>query len=205
MSDAGLLLVVAAPSGAGKTSLVRRLLETDPAVRLSISHTTRPIRPGETDGEHYQFVARETFDAMVTAGEFVEYADVFGHLYGTAAQNIAVPLAAGQDLLLEIDWQGAEQVRERFPEALTVFVLPPSRATLNERLRRRGQDSPDVIERRTRQARADMTHYSNFDYLVVNDDFDVAAADLEAIVRAERLRQRQAGRRLAGLLAELLA
>lgn len=200
----GLLIVISAPSGAGKTSLVKALLARDSSLSVSISHTTRPTRPGEEDGVNYHFVDRPQFEAMIAAGEFVEYADVFGNLYGTARESIATSQDQGQDLVLEIDWQGAEQVRKSFAEAISVFVLPPSRSALIERLNSRGQDSPDVIAARTALAHTELSQYEHFDYLLVNDDFDVATSELVAIVTAERLRARIARDRKAQLLADLL-
>jgi guanylate kinase len=186
---AGTLFVVSAPSGAGKTSLVRALLQVDPALRLSVSYTTRAPRPGEVDGEHYHFIDAGGFDAMVADGAFVEYARVFGNAYGTAESALRAVLERGEDLLLEIDWQGARQVRERLPEAVSVFVMPPSLAALEQRLRGRGQDSDTVIAERMARACDELSHYPEYDYLVVNDDFDTALGQLAAIVTAERLRQ----------------
>lgn len=202
---AGTLFVVSAPSGAGKTSLVRSLLRVDPALQLSVSYTTRAPRPGEVDGEHYHFIDAGGFDAMVADGAFVEYARVFGNAYGTTESGLRAVLERGEDLVLEIDWQGARQVRERLPEAVSVFVIPPSLAALEQRLRGRGQDSSAVIAARMARARDELSHYSEYDYLVVNDDFDIALAQLAAVVTAERLRQpRQAvlyGADLAVMLA----
>ena len=203
--SAGGLFVVSAPSGAGKTSLVAALLAADSQLGVCVSHTTRTIRPGETDGVNYHFVTRERFEQMIDAGAFVEHADVFGNFYGTARESLASLRAGGTDVVLEIDWQGAAQVRRAFADAVSIFVLPPSRRTLAQRLNARGQDSADVIARRTLLAREEMSHYGEFDYLVVNDDFNVATGDLQAIVRAERLRQQRAAERQAELLKDLLA
>lgn len=200
----GVLFVVSAPSGAGKTSLLRALIPTDPRLRLSISHTTRAPRPGEADGVHYHFVDRPRFEAMVAAGEFLEHARVFDNLYGTAEQSVRAVLAGDLDVVLEIDWQGARQVRERFPEAVSVFLAPPSVPALRERLSGRGQDTAETIERRMRDARSELSHFGEYDYLVVNDIFDQALADLRAIVAAERLRRARQQERLATVLAELL-
>ena len=178
----GRLFVVAAPSGAGKTSLVRALMEREPGLRFSISYTTRPQRPSEQHGRDYFFVDREEFDRMVEAGEFLEHAQVFDNRYGTARRVVEEALAAGQDLILEIDWQGARQVRAALPECVSVFILPPSRVELERRLRGRGTDSEEVIRRRLRDAASDMTHWDEFDYVVVNDDFDKALGELRAIV-----------------------
>lgn len=174
--------MIAAPSGAGKTSLVRALMEHHRDLGFSVSFTTRPRRPTEVDGRDYHFVTRERFDQMALDGEFVEHADVFGHGYGTGRRQVEQALAAGQDLILEIDWQGARQVRERLPEAIDIFILPPSRAALEQRLRGRATDSPAVIARRLSESVAEMQHWAEFRYVVVNDDFTRALADLEAIV-----------------------
>ena len=200
----GLLIVISAPSGAGKTSLVKALLAKDHELSVSISHTTRPARPGEEDGLNYHFVERQQFEAMIDAGEFVEYADVFGNLYGTARASLAASQEKGQDLVLEIDWQGAQQVRDSFADAISVFVLPPSRTTLIERLNSRGQDSAEVIAKRTALAHTELAQHPHFDYLLVNDDFAVATEELLAIVTAERLKARIARRRHAKLITDLL-
>jgi guanylate kinase len=204
-ADQGLLFVVSAPSGAGKTSLVRALLEVESSLQLSVSYTTRAPREGEENGVHYHFVDAPTFERMAQAGEFVEYARVFGNAYGTAAATLRERLDAGADLLLEIDWQGARQVRKRFPEAVGIFVAPPSLAALETRLRGRGKDSEDVIAARMAQARDELSHHGEYDYLVVNDDFAEALGDLRAIVVAERLRGPRQARRHASALAAMLA
>jgi len=201
----GLLFVVAAPSGAGKTSLVAALLEALPELGLSISHTTRPIRPGEQDGVNYHFTERTTFEHMIQEGQFLESAEVFGNLYGTARASLDTQRKAGYDLVLEIDWQGANQVRSAFPDAISIFILPPSRAELLARLRGRGQDSADVIERRTAQARTELRQYNDFDYLVINDDFTTARDDLVAIVRAARSAREAVKQRYAALITDLLS
>ena len=185
----GNLFVISAPSGAGKTSLVKALVETFPGIRVSVSHTTRQIRPGETDGVNYHFVTRETFVEMAQRGEFLEHAEVFGNLYGTSQRWVEEQLEKGGDIILEIDWQGAQQIRRLMPSAVTIFILPPSRAVLIERLRNRGQDSEDIITRRTAAAISEMTHYAESDYLLINDQFQQALADLAAIVHSQRLRQ----------------
>jgi len=200
----GTLYVISAPSGAGKTSLVKALLARDPGLHLSVSYTTRAPRPGETDGVHYHFVARERFTTMVAAGAFLEHAEVFGNWYGTAEAAVRSQLNAGQDLILEIDWQGARQVRRRFPEAVGIFILPPSVAALDARLRGRGQDDEAIITRRMALAREEMAHYADYEYLVVNDSFEVALDDLAAIVRARRLLHPALAPRLGPLLADLL-
>ena len=184
---AGNLFIVAAPSGAGKTSLVRELLERDGRVRLSVSYTTRAARPGEEDGRDYHFVSREQFSAMRDVGEFLESAEVYGNLYGTSEQWIRSAMAAGDDILLEIDWQGAAQVRRLFPQAIGVFIVPPSLDVLHQRLAGRGQDSSAVIERRMAAAREDISHVGEFDYVIINDDFSVAVEDLSAVFRTQRL------------------
>ncbi len=178
----GRLYVIAAPSGAGKTSLVRALMQREPGLRFSISYTTRRQRPTEQHGRDYFFVDRDEFDRMIAAGEFLEHAQVFDNRYGTARRFVEDALSNGKDLILEIDWQGARQVRAALPECVSIFILPPSRAELERRLRGRGTDSEDVIRRRLRDAAADMTHWDEFDYVVVNDDFDRALDDLSEIV-----------------------
>jgi guanylate kinase len=177
------LYVVSAPSGGGKTSLVNALLELDPRVALSVSHTTRAPRPGERDGLHYFFVDEPTFEKLAADGEFIEHARVFDHRYGTGRGPVQRQLADGFDVLLDIDWQGARQIRASFPAARTIFILPPSLQELRRRLVGRGQDSEAVIARRMQAARAEISHAGEFDYLVVNDDFDQALADLHAIIR----------------------
>jgi len=201
----GILFIVSAPSGAGKTSLVKALLERDPSLTLAVSYTTRVPRPGEQDGLHYHFVEEREFVAMIEDGAFLEHARVFGNRYGTAEATVRAEIRSGRDLLLEIDWQGARQVRQCFPEAVSLFILPPSAAALEERLLGRGQDSEDTIASRMAQARSELSHYGEYDYLVVNDVFEQALGDLGCIVRAERLRREHAGRRLEGVLLGLLA
>jgi guanylate kinase len=201
---AGVLFIVSAPSGAGKTSLLRALVPSDSRLRLSISHTTRAPRSGEEDGAHYHFVDHARFEAMVAAGEFLEHARVFDNLYGTAERSVRDLLEADLDVVLEIDWQGARQVRARFPEAVSVFVVPPSVEALRQRLGGRGQDSPEVIERRMRDARSELSHFAEYDYLVVNDLFEVALADLRALVTAERLRLPRQQARLGSALQAML-
>ncbi len=205
MPSRGKLFVIAAPSGAGKTTLVRALMQVRPALRFSISYTTRAQRPNERDGHDYFFVDKAQFERMVAAGEFLEHARVFDNYYGTSRAQVEQLLAAGQDVLLEIDWQGAQQIRSAVPECRSIFVLPPSRAALEQRLRNRGTDSDEVIARRLRDSLADLSHWNEFDYIVVNDDFARATADLEAIVagQGEHLRRERAD--LQALLAQLLA
>jgi len=184
---AGNLYVVAAPSGAGKTTLVRLLLEAEPAVHLSISFTTRQPRPGEQNGREYHFVDVAAFKAMVARQEFLEWAEVHGNFYGTSKKWIADQLVADADVLLEIDWQGAQQVRELFPEAIGVFILPPSMEELERRLTGRGTDAADVIARRLAAAQAEMRHVGEFDYVIINNQLEEALLDLRAVVRASRL------------------
>jgi guanylate kinase len=201
----GRLFVIAAPSGAGKTSLVRALMERERSLRFSISYTTRPQRPTEQHGRDYYFVDRATFDSMAGRGEFLEHAQVFDNRYGTARAPVEAALASGQDLILEIDWQGAQQVRQALPECVSIFILPPSRAELERRLRGRGTDSEQVIQRRLRDAAADMTHWRDFDYVVVNDDFAAALAGLQEIVRGDGAASRRERAGLPELAASLTA
>lgn len=200
----GNVFVVSAPSGAGKTSLVKSLLEADPQVKLSVSYTTRAPRPGEVDGVHYHFVSVERFMEMLNRGDFLESAQVYGNYYGTSQRWIEEQLAAGWDILLEIDWQGAAQVRRLMPGVVSIFILPPSLAALRERLKGRGQDTEEVIERRLAAAREDMSHVGEFDYVIINDDFATASRDLQAVVRAQRLRAPSQLSRHQKLLEELL-
>ena len=201
----GRLFVIAAPSGAGKTSLVKALLASEPRLRLSVSHTTRKRRPTEEDGREYHFVAVPQFEGLVARGEFLEHARVFDNFYGTARGFVEEQLRQGHDVILEIDWQGAQQVRRAMPQCVSIFILPPSRRALAERLARRATDSPEIIARRLRDAAADMSHSREFDYVIVNDEFAQAVSDLRRIVagRAEDLTSARPA--LAPLLAELLA
>lgn len=185
---AGNLFIICAPSGAGKTSLVTALLEREPEIELSISYTTRAPRPGETEGRSYHFVTRDVFLAMTSRGEFLESAEVHGNLYGTSQAWISGRRAEGKDIVLEIDWQGAAQVRGLIPDAVGVFILPPSLEVLRRRLIGRGQDSAEVIERRLATAREEVAHVEEFDYVIINQNFDVAVSDLVSIVRTQRLR-----------------
>jgi guanylate kinase len=180
--EQGRLYVVAAPSGAGKTSLVRALMEREPAIKFSVSYTTRAPRPNEVQGRDYHFVAPEQFEQMARNGEFLEYARVFDNCYGTGVRTVQEALRHGEQLLLEIDWQGARQVRQRLPEARSIFILPPSRGALEQRLKGRSTDSAGVIERRLRDAAQDISHWNEFDYVVVNDHFDRAVEDLRNII-----------------------
>jgi guanylate kinase len=204
MSMRGILFIVAAPSGAGKSSLVNACLARDPNIRLSISFTSRAPRPGERHAEHYHFVSAQEFEAMVAAGDFFEHARVHGDWKGTARQSVEPQLAAGHDVLLEIDWQGAEQVRAKVQDAVSVFILPPSREALEQRMRHRGQDSEEVIARRLAAARDEMSHYAEFDYVVVNEDFQTAVDEMCAIFTASRLRREVQAARRATLIATLL-
>jgi guanylate kinase len=199
-SPTGNLFVVAAPSGAGKTSLTRALLAKEPAIRLSVSYTTRPPRPGEKDGVDYHFVTPERFAALNDAGEFLEHAHVHGNWYATSAIWLKAQVDAGQDVLLEIDWQGAAQVRRLVPGSVHIFILPPSLDSLRERLTLRGQDDAATIQRRLAAAREEMKHCGEFDYVIINQEFASAVDDLRAIVRASRLR----GTRQRGLHRALL-
>jgi guanylate kinase len=201
----GKLFVIAAPSGAGKTSLVRALMQRRPTLRFSISYTTRKQRPNERDGHDYFFVARPEFERMVAAGDFLEHARVFDNYYGTSRSQVVRLLDEGQDVLLEIDWQGAQQIRKTLPESRTIFVLPPSREALEQRLRARGTDSDEVIARRLRDSLADLSHWNEFDYIVVNDDFDRATDDLDAIVTGKGEHLQRSRPELRELLATLLA
>ncbi|MBF6623960.1 MAG: guanylate kinase [Pseudomonas stutzeri] len=203
-ASTGTLYIVSAPSGAGKTSLVKALLDAQPQVRVSVSHTTRAIRPGEVDGVNYHFVTREAFLERLERNEFLEHAEVFGNLYGTSQRWLEQTLEEGYDLILEIDWQGAQQVRRLMPQAKSIFILPPSQEALRQRLTHRGQDSEEVINTRMREAVSEMTHYVEYDYLVINDDFTHALADLQAIFHANRLLQPAQQQRFEGLLEQLL-
>ena len=204
-ASTGTLYIVSAPSGAGKTSLVKALLDAQPQIRVSVSHTTRPMRPGEVDGVNYHFVSREEFHERLDHNEFLEHAEVFGNLYGTSQRWLEQTLNEGFDLILEIDWQGAQQVRRLMPQAKSIFILPPSQEALRQRLTNRGQDSDEVIEKRMREAVSEMTHFVEYDYLVINDDFAHALIDLQAIFRANQLLQSSQQQRFQGLLEQLLA
>ncbi len=201
--EQGTLFVISAPSGAGKTSLVAEMLRTDSRLGVSVSHTTRPMREGEQDGVNYHFVSREEFEAMIARGDFLEHADVFGNYYGTSQVWVRETLGKGQDVILEIDWQGAAQVRRLIPECVSIFIVPPSAGVLRERLVGRGTDAPDVVERRLSEAEEECRHAVEFDYLVVNDDFQVALQDLLAIARSHRLRMKAQQVRYGDLLARL--
>lgn len=201
----GNLYIVAAPSGGGKTSLVRNLIDTLDGVVVSISHTTRPIRPGEKNGVDYFFIDDAAFVDMINHNAFVEYAQVFNHLYGTSTGQIMARLDQGIDVVLDIDWQGAEQIRRLFPGAVSVFIIPPSLEVLKERLLNRKQDNSDVVRDRMIKAQDELSHYSEFDYLIVNDDFGQAALELRAIVIANRLQVGRQVKKQAKLLSFLLS
>ncbi|WP_010321517.1 guanylate kinase [Marinobacterium stanieri] len=202
---AGTLYILSAPSGAGKTSLVKALLKQDSQVVVSVSHTTRDMRPGEQDGVDYNFVTMDAFNELIEQGQFLEYAEVFGNKYGTSQQWVREQLVAGRDVILEIDWQGAEQVRRLMPEAVTVFILPPSRAALRERLNARGQDSEEIIDGRMAEAVSEMSHYPEYDFLLINDDFEQALDELASLFKARRLRQGVQQQKQAALLTDLLS
>lgn len=201
----GTLFIVAAPSGAGKSSIVNACLARDSNIALSISFTSRAPRPGERHAEHYHFISEAQFQAMIDAGDFFEYARVHGDWKGTARQSVEPLLAQGKDVLLEIDWQGARQVRQRVPDAVSVFILPPSRAALEERMRKRGQDSEATIAQRLAAAREEMSHYGEFDYVIVNEHFERAVDDMCAIFTASRLRKDIQVARHAKLITALLS
>jgi guanylate kinase len=200
----GTLYILSAPSGAGKTSLLKALRERDGDLHVSVSHTTRPMRPGEEDGVHYHFADQASFLEKVAQGDFLEHAEVFGNYYGTDEASVRAQLEAGQDTVLEIDWQGAQQVRRRFPEAVSIFILPPSPEALHQRLSNRGQDSEEVIQGRMRQAQSEMSHYAEFDYLVFNDRFEQALDELASIVASRRLLLSRQASRHAETISRLL-
>lgn len=204
MQRRGILYTISAPSGAGKTSLVKALLEKIPALTVSISHTTRAQRPGETNGVNYHFINRDRFIAMIERGEFLEHAEVFGNLYGTSQHWVEQTLTEGRDVILEIDWQGAQQVHRLMPNSIGIFILPPSLDALLQRLNTRGQDDDAVIQKRMAQAREEISHYPEADYLIVNDNFDKALAELTAIIQAQPLRQEHQLDTLDSLLTSLL-
>lgn len=206
MSEAikGNFYIIASPSGGGKTSLVRALIESMSNIKISISYTTRPPRPNDVDGEDYNFVSNEEFDSMIEEKRFLEHAIVYGHKYGTSHEWVLRQLDKGVDVILEIDWQGARQIRQQFPPAVSIFILPPSIKVLRQRLQERQQDEQTTIDERMAKAHDEMCHYHEFDYLIVNDDFDTALVDIQSIVRAQRLRTQIQSEVNANLLAELL-
>ena len=201
----GSLFIITAASGTGKTSLVKQLIATTNDLAVSISHSTRKPRPGEIDGQHYHFVSREIFADMIKQGEFLEHAEVFENYYGTAQSTVEFMLSNGLDVILEIDWQGALQVQKLRPDATTIFILPPDRQSLRQRLSNRGQDSQEVIERRLGGSVNEMSQYVNFDYVVINDNFDVALAELKSIIIANRLTLAKQQERHAGRIEQLLS
>ncbi len=200
----GTLYIVSAPSGAGKTSLVHAIVNNLPDVVVSVSHTTREMRQGEVDGKDYHFVDDAQFQQMVDKGDFLEHANVFGNHYGTSRQHIQEQLLSGKDVVLEIDWQGARQIRQLMSDSKSIYILPPSIQTLTDRLKGRDQDSDEVIESRMREAVSEMTHYGEFDYIVINDDFDQSAEELASIFVSNRLLLNQQQQRHSKLLADLL-
>lgn len=201
----GTLFTISAPSGAGKTSLVAALVKQTPQVQVSISHTTRPMRPGEQDGLNYHFIDVPRFTDMLAESAFLEHAEVFGNYYGTSRDWVESALKQDRDVILEIDWQGAAQVRRLMPRCVSIFILPPSPQALLQRLQQRGQDAPEIIEQRFRKAREEMSHYVASDYLIVNDSFDTALAELSAIIGAQRLQTNQQQRRWEPLISRLLS
>lgn len=201
----GQLYVISAPSGAGKTSLVAALLRQEPKVRVSVSHTTRAARPGEQDGTHYHFISKSEFEQRIQEGDFLEHAQVFDNFYGTSQQSVEAMLNEGLDVILEIDWQGAQQIRRLRPDMISIFIVPPSIAELRVRLTGRGQDSAEIIQRRMQDAVNEMRHYNEFDYLVINDAFDLALAELTTIFRAQRLRLHRQAAEHQQLLQDLTA
>ena len=201
---AGNLFIVSAPSGAGKSSLIQALLQRHSDMQVSVSHTTRAPRPGEQDGVHYHFISVEQFKALIAKDEFFEWAEVFGNYYGTSQAKVKEQLQQGHDVLLEIDWQGADQVRRLFPESKQIFILPPTQYDLRQRLSNRGTDSVEVIEHRLSCAVEDMRHFANFDYIIINDDFNKAVHELEAIITANRLVTLQQSTRHQQLIENLI-
>ena len=200
----GTLYIISAASGAGKTTLVSAVLEQVEDLEVSVSHTTRAPREGEVDGVNYHFVDKHTFEAMVEDSEFIEYATVFGNMYGTSRQHIQEQLLKGKDVILEIDWQGARQIRQLMSDCRSVYIVPPSTEALRERLTSRGKDDEDIITRRMQEAISEMSHYVEFDYLIINDDFDEARDNLAAIIRGNRMLHEHQQQKHADLLARLL-
>jgi guanylate kinase len=200
MADMGNLFVVAAPSGAGKTSLVKAVVESMQNITVSISHTTRPMRPGEVHGTNYYFIDKTSFQQMIAHQDFLEHAVIFDNLYGTSKSWVAETLAKGIDVILEIDWQGQQQIKALFPQSISLFILPPSFSALKERLIKRNQDLPEIIEKRLADARDTISHLPEFDYLIINDDFATALADLKTIIEACRLLERRQSRKYGELI-----
>lgn len=205
MSKAGTLYIVSAPSGAGKTTLVGALLKNMPDIKASISHTTRPMRPGEKEGINYHFVSEETFLSLINKEAFLEHAQVFNHFYGTSKEWVEKTLSEGIDVILEIDWQGAEQIRDLIPESKSIFILPPSLEALEERLIKRGQDGPTVIKRRLAAAKEEISHYMMADYLLINDGFDETLVEFNSIILHERLKLQSQKQKNLNLLNSLLS
>lgn len=207
MMAKGTLYIISAPSGAGKSSLIQALLKTQPAydMQVSISHTTRGKRPGEAEGEHYYYVSVDEFERLIEEDTFLEYAEVFGNYYGTSKPKIERVLSQGIDVFLDIDWQGARQIREKMPHSRSIFILPPSKDELARRLQNRGQDSEEIIASRMDKAIQEISHYAEYNYLIINDDFDLALHDLKAIVRTERLLLDRQKQRNEALISKLLA
>lgn len=201
----GTLYILSAPSGAGKSSLVSALLEQTDAIKVSVSHTTRAARPGEVDGVNYNFVSVDDFKALIEQDAFLEHAEVFGNFYGTSRLWLEEQLAQGIDIILEIDWQGARQVRELMPETMGIFILPPSRAALQQRLDSRGQDSAEIIAGRMAEAVSEMSHFDEYDYVIINDEFDQALVELRSVIIAQRQKQANQQARHGKLLADLLS
>ncbi|MFT5521190.1 MAG: guanylate kinase [Enterobacterales bacterium] len=204
MTIKGNLYIVSAPSGAGKTSLLKALTTKDDGISTSISTTTRLIRKGEVNGVDYHFVSIEDFHELIQQGDFLEHAEVFGNFYGTSENRLNKALNLGNDLVLEIDWQGAQQIREQLPDAISIFILPPSRDELARRLTGRGQDNPEIIEKRMSSAIEEISHYNEYDFLIINDDFDIALNDLESIIKAHRLVQTKQTNANQQLISDLL-
>jgi guanylate kinase len=202
--SSGTLYIVSAPSGAGKTSLVTALIKDDPRVRVSVSHTTRAMRPGEVHGVNYHFVIHEEFKTLIAQGDFLEHAEVFGNFYGTSRSALQETLNQGFDLILEIDWQGAQQVRKLMPEARSIFILPPSQEALRQRLDGRGQDSEEIIAGRMKEAVSEMVHYDEYEYVIINDDFAVALEEMKAVFASNRLLLKKQQTRHGELLKQLI-
>ena len=205
MRHLGIPFIISAPSGAGKTSIIETLCAATSSVAVSISHTTRPMRPGEVDGINYHFISTEAFQQYIKKNMFLEYAKVFGHYYGTSLAWIKQQLSAGIDVLLDIDWQGAQQIKKKLPQSVSIFILPPSLEALRQRLTQRAQDNENIIEKRMAEAKSELSHYREFDFLVVNQEFTTAVADCQAIIRSRHLQTEHQQQELKNLLDKLLA